>query len=117
VDVTRHKPLASLTLPGNNIRPMGVVVSPDGSRIFVATGHGGRVVAIDSKSRTVVGDVAVGKRPWGLALSPDGRLLYAANGLSNTVSIVDAQALELLGEIPVGNRPWGIAIGIAAAAP
>src|SRR5262249_38238603 len=39
VDVKRHQPLASLTLPGDNIRPMGVVVSPDGGRVFVATGH------------------------------------------------------------------------------
>ena len=42
------EPLARITIPGDNVRPMGVAVSPDGARVYVATGRGRSVVAIGS---------------------------------------------------------------------
>jgi len=38
----------TIKLAGENIRPMGVVVSPDGKRVFVSTGRGGSVIVIDT---------------------------------------------------------------------
>jgi YVTN family beta-propeller protein len=85
-------------------------VSPDGSRLYVSTGRGGSVIAIDTKTNKPVGSVAVGARPWGIALSPDGARLYTANGPSNDVSVVDTSTLSLITRIAAGTSPWGVAV-------
>ena len=89
---------------------MGVVVSPDGGRVYVSTGRGGTVVAIDAVRGGSRGAATVGERPWGIALSPDGSLLYTANGPSNDVSVVDTETMTVVTTISVGDGPWGIAI-------
>ena len=109
VDTATHTVIQTIRLTGENVRPMGAVVSPDGQRLYVTTGRGGTVVALDTATNKPVGSVAVGTRPWGLALSPDGARLYTANGPSNDVS-VDAATLSLVTKIPVGQSPWGVAV-------
>jgi YVTN family beta-propeller protein len=109
IDTSSHRVIRTITLTGENVRPMGVVVSPDGERIYVSTGRGGTVAVIDAKTNMPVGSVAVGQRPWGIALSSDGARLYTANGPSNDVSIVDTASLTVVKKIPAGDRPWGVA--------
>ena len=104
-----HKVITTIKPTGESVRPMGIVVSPDGQRVFVSTGRGGTVLAIDAAKNTVAGSVKVGDRPWGIGLSPDGKLLYTANGPSNDVSIVDVETLTVAGQnqgrrSSVGNR-------------
>ena len=89
---------------------MGVAVSPDGALVYVATGRGGTVVALNAASGSAVNSVTVGTRPWGIALSPDGSRLYTANGPSNDVSVVDTATMEVLETITVGERPWGVVV-------
>ena len=84
VDTASHTVIETIKLTGENVRPMGAVVSPDGQRLYISTGRGGTVVSIDTKTHQPVGSVAVGPRPWGLALSPDGTRLYTANGPRTT---------------------------------
>jgi YVTN family beta-propeller protein len=110
VDAMSHTVIETITLIGENVRPMGAVVSPDGQRLYVSTGRGGTVVSIDTKTNNPVGSVAVGTRPWGLALSPDGTRLYTANGPSNDVSVLDTITLTVLARAAVGQSPWGVAV-------
>ena len=110
VDTSSHTVVETIRLTGENVRPMGIVVSPDGQRLYVTTGRGGTVVSIDATTNTPIGSVAVGTRPWGIAISPDGTRLYTANGPSNDVSVVDTASLTVLTTIPAGDRPWGIAV-------
>ena len=87
------------------------MVSADGSKLYVAAGRSGLVVAIDTTTGKPVGQVAVGARPWGLALSPDGSTLYSANGSSNDVTAVDVASLQVKSRIAAGESPWGVVIG------
>ena len=48
VDVAAHKVVKSIRPPGENVRPMGVTVSPAGRRAYVGTGRGRRVAVIDT---------------------------------------------------------------------
>jgi YVTN family beta-propeller protein len=89
---------------------MGVVVSPDGRRVYVTTGRGGSVIVIDVATNKPTASVKVGERPWGIALSPDGKFLYTANGPSNDVSVVDTDALTVVATIKAGQRPWGVEV-------
>jgi YVTN family beta-propeller protein len=110
VDTATHTVVQTIKLTGQLVRPMGAVVSPDGQRLYVSTGRGGTVIAVDTATNMAVGSVAVGTRPWGIALSPDGARLYTANGPSNDVSVVDTATMSLITKIPVGQSPWGVAI-------
>jgi YVTN family beta-propeller protein len=112
IELPSRKVSKVIQLPKDS-KPMGVVVSPDGGRVYVANGRGGTVSIIDATSNAVVSTVPVGQRPWGIALTPDGKKLYTANGPSNDVSVVDAGQMQVVKKIPVGKIPWGVAIGPA----
>ncbi len=115
VDAARGQVTATVALP-EGARPMGLAVSPDGARLFVATGRGGTVVAVDTRTHQPIGTVKVGTRPWGIALTRDGRKLYVANGPSHDVSVVDVAdpaAMRVVRTLPVGQLSWGVAIGPA----
>ena len=107
LDTERHAQSARIAIPGDGARPMGLALSPDGAMLYVTTGRGGRLVAVDTRTHDVRGSVPVGTRPWGVTASTDGRWLYTANGPSNDVSVVDARTLRVVATIPVGASPWG----------
>jgi YVTN family beta-propeller protein len=102
------QPSSTIKMPNETLRPMGVVVAPDGTLVFVSTGRGRHIVIVDTSSHEIVGSVDVGLRPWGLALSPDGRTLYTANGPSNDVSVVDVASRTVTARIAAGDSPWGV---------
>jgi len=86
------------------------VVTPDGKTLYVTTGRGKMLVAIDTATNRPVWEVEVGTRPWGVAVSADGSTVYTANGPSNDISIVDVATRSVTDRIVVGERPWGIAL-------
>lgn len=110
IDASEHNVIHTIQLTGELVRPMEVDLSPDDRIVYVTTGRGRTLVAIDAASFQPVKQVTVGTRPWGLAVSPDGSKLYTANGPSNDVSIVDAESFEVIATVPVGTSPWGVAI-------
>lgn len=110
INAKEHRVVRTVTIPIADARPKGAVVNPQGTRLYVTTGRGGQVIALDGQSLELRGSVTVGDRPWGIALSPDGERLYTANGPADDVTVVDAQTLALIARIPVGKRPWGLAV-------
>jgi len=108
INTTTNSIIKSVPLPGENSRPVGVIVRPDGGRVYVLTSRGGRIVAFDGHTLKLLGSAPVGRRPRGMALSPGGRYLYTANGPSNEVSVVDTTDMTIVATIPVGVRPWGV---------
>ncbi|PYV92399.1 MAG: hypothetical protein DMG05_04760, partial [Acidobacteria bacterium] len=84
--------------------------APDGKKLYVTTGHGGKVFVIDTATNQLETSFEVGKRPWGIAITPDGKKIYTANGPSDDVSVVDVATQKVVTRIKVGTRPWGVAI-------
>lgn len=111
VDTVRHRIERTIAVPGEEALPMGAIVTPDNRTLFVSTGRGNTIVAIDLSRMVVKATIPVGRRPWGIALSPDGSQLYSANGGSNNVSVIDVATLAERQRIPVGDGPWGVATG------
>ena len=110
IDSNEHNVLHTIKLAGELVRPMEVDLSPDDRIVYVTTGRGRTLVAIDAQTLEPIKQVTVGTRPWGLALSPDGSRLYTANGPSNDVSVVDASSFEVIATVPVGTSPWGVVV-------
>ena len=103
-------------LPADS-KPVGVVPSPDGRRVYVAAGGAGAVFVIDAAALRVTGRISVGERPWGIGVTPDGTRLFTANGRSRDVSVVDTGTLREVARIRVGEGPWGVAVTRARSRP
>jgi YVTN family beta-propeller protein len=110
VDVAANEVIETIALPAGSL-PMGLALSPDEKRLYVANGRARTVSVIDLSTSNVVASVQVGARPWGIGLTSDGKLLYTANGSSNDVSVIDTASLNVIATIRVGATPWGIAVG------
>jgi YVTN family beta-propeller protein len=107
IDAVRQEPIGTIQLE-EGMKPMGQAMTKDGSILYVSTGRGRKVVAVDTASGKALHSIEVGVRPWGVALSPDGKLLFTANGPSNDVSVVDVATQKVIRKIKVGERPWGV---------
>jgi YVTN family beta-propeller protein len=110
IDVDRHKVIATIELDAT-AKPVGMAVTSDNQRLYVANGRGKTVSAIDLNTFKVIDSVEVGPRTWGIALTEDERFLYTANGPSDDVTVVNTESMEVVTKIKVGKSPWGVAIG------
>ncbi len=90
------------------VKPMGVRLSKDATKLYVTTGRGKKVFVVNTATKQIEGSVEVGTRPWGSALSPDGRTLYTANGPSNDLSVVDLATLTVTRRVSLTGSPWGV---------
>ncbi|MCR5868852.1 PQQ-dependent catabolism-associated beta-propeller protein [Aquincola sp. J276] len=93
-----------------DITPVGIQMSADGKRAFVALGRANHVAFVDVAARKVTDLVLVGKRAWNVTLDKAGQRLYVVNGLSDDVTVVDVAAAKAVKSIPVGRVPYGLVI-------
>jgi YVTN family beta-propeller protein len=107
VTVTGLGPVGSISV-GN--RPIGIAVSPDGTRAYVCNQSSHSVSVIDTATNRVLTNISVGTGPYGIAVSPDGTHAYVSNSSSHTVSLIDTETNRVLTNIPVGNHPTGVAV-------
>lgn len=110
IDVASDRVVTRIRLEGENVRPMGVALSPDGRHLFVTTGRGRELFRLDPVTLRPTGRVVVGQRPWGIIMSGDGGHVFTANGPSNDVTMVNTQSLSVVARFPAGERPWGVAV-------
>jgi YVTN family beta-propeller protein len=70
-------------------RPYGVLVSPDGKRLYVAEQGSDRLRILDTGSLDIIAVIPVADRPSGLAISQDGRTLYITHLLASALTVLD----------------------------
>jgi YVTN family beta-propeller protein len=92
--------------------PLGVAVSPDGSKVYVANNGPGTVSVIDTATNTVIATIPVGNEPFGVAVSPDGSKVYVANFHSNSVSVIATATNTVTATIAVGVNPLAFGVFI-----
>jgi YVTN family beta-propeller protein len=103
------------------VRPFGVAITPDKSRIYVTCEGSESVIVIDvararrfirlhsgpyaqdlsASANYVIARIAVGHDPRGVILTPDGRKLLIANRLDDTLSVVDTRTNRIASTIPL----------------
>ena len=111
LDTVKNEMIQKIPLgtPGE-IKPMGLALSLDTSKLYVSTGRGHKVFVVDTSTNQPTSSFEVGQRPWGLALSPEGKLLFTANGPSNDVSVVDLATQTVTKKIKCTGGPWGVLV-------
>jgi PQQ-dependent catabolism-associated beta-propeller protein len=115
IDVPSRKIIQKIAfkIPGvtkEAIQPVGVRLTRDGSKAFVALGPANRVAVVNTKTLDVDKYLLTGARVWQLAFTPDQKLLFTTNGTSNDVSVIDVDNLRVTKSITVGNGPWGVVV-------
>ncbi len=109
--------LIAATIPvGTDVS--GIVITPDGSRLYVRNSGSATVSVIDTASKLITASISVpgNVNPFGIAISPDGKYVYTANG-DNTVSVISANPTDpqyntvtASIDIGVGFSPRAIAV-------
>jgi len=89
--------------------PIEVLLSPDGTRLYVLCQQSGQVRVLDTASHAVIRNIAVGRVPRGFSLSPDGRRLFVTNSWDDTLSVIDTGTLNVEATWPVGAEPSSVA--------
>ncbi|HSP07563.1 MAG TPA: cytochrome D1 domain-containing protein [Acidobacteriota bacterium] len=74
----------------------GLVITPDGSRVFVSSDESSIITVIDSATDSVVGSIPTGKAPHGLVASRDGAFIYAAIFGDNQILQIDSHTLKVV---------------------
>ena len=120
-------PQASVTRmpPGSENDPnvevhAGLVYSPDGSLLYVATGDSGKIRVYRSSDWHAVREISLDGQLGGnnfggsfaatLAISSDGKTLYALDQGNWRIVIIDTERMELLSSIITGAYPFGLVV-------
>ena len=115
IDATTHEIVRKIAfeipgVPKEAIQAVGVAITRDRKRAFVALGPANRVAVIDAQTYEVRKYLLVGQRVWSLAFNPDQTRLYTTNGVSNDISIIDVAAEKVTKSVAVGRLPWGVVV-------
>ena len=89
--------------------PIGVLVSADDAKVFVACAQDDEVVELAASDLSLVAEVPCPRKPWGLAWAPDGTTLYATHLLGPGVSTFATAPLALTTTFPLADGPSGSA--------
>jgi len=90
--------------------PIGLALSPDGERLYVACEDQDTVLTVDVASRSMAGSLATGRSPFRPLLSPDGARLFVSNRLDDSVEELDLATGRALRRLPAGDDPHGLAL-------
>ena len=105
------------TIPGA-MGTLGVVLSDDGSRLYIANSGNtqnprnqgtepGIVQVVDARTSTVRASIETDRGGGRLALSPDGRTLYGAMYEGRNVTFIDTASNAIIAKVPVPGQPGG----------
>jgi YVTN family beta-propeller protein len=98
IDTTTNRVLRTIPVPKG---PHGLVMTPDGRKVYVSSDGASTVSVIDTLTDQVVSGIDVGPNPHGLAISPDGRKLLVMAFGANQAIVIDTSSDRILGQIPV----------------
>ncbi len=100
----------------------GIAISPDGTRLYVATGVDkilsptsfeaveGYVTVVNTFDNTLIAKIDVDKGPLGEVVSNDGKKLYVANSVMNSVYVINTAINKITDNITVGEGPMGVVL-------
>lgn len=101
-----------------HLLPSGMMLSPDGSKLYVANANSDLISVINTETDKVIKDInpkpmtalPFGSAPNALAVSPDSNMLYVANGGNNLIAVIDLVTNNVIGLIPAGWYPGAVVL-------
>ncbi len=100
IDTAQNKVLSTITVPKG---PHGLVVTPDGRKVYVSSDGASTVSVIDTATDRVVASIDVGANPHGLAISGAGSRVLVSGWGSNRALVIDTATDRVIGEVPIAQ--------------
>jgi YVTN family beta-propeller protein len=100
IDTAQNKVIGTIAVPKG---PHGLVVTPDGRKVYVSSDGASAVSVIDTTSDRVVASIDVGANPHGLAVSGDGSRVLVMGWGSNRAVVINTATDRVIGEVPVAQ--------------
>ena len=88
--------------------PLEVLLSPDGTRLYVLCEQSNEVRVLNASSFAVIKNIAVGRVPRGISLSTKGDRLFVTNSWDDTLSVIDTGTLTVVATWSVGAEPSSV---------
>lgn len=111
------------TIPIGNapiVSLLGIAISPDGARVYVASGNGNGVWAIDTSTNSIVATIhTTNSNSADLSISPDGSRVYTIGPIIGPfvdtyfVNVIDTQTNAQTGSILLGNQDVAVRMAIS----
>ena len=97
------------TIPGMStvdvgLEPEGVLVSPDGSLVFVTSEVANMVHVVDTASSEIRANIVAGNRPRRFAIPAGGNNLWVTNELSGSASLIDLGTMKVVDTVRVQTQ-------------
>jgi YVTN family beta-propeller protein len=102
VDIANNSVVSTIPIDG----PGAIQITPDGSRVYLAT-FGTGVSVIDTSTNTIIDTIPLDSGAGALAISRDGTRLYAGG---TSVSAIDTGTNTVMATIPVDDGTRGLAV-------
>jgi YVTN family beta-propeller protein len=88
--------------------PLELLLSPDGTRLYVLCQGTDEVRVLNAASGRVLRTIAVGHVPRGFSLSENGRRMFVANSWDDTVTVIDINAGRVTATWGAGFEPSSV---------
>jgi YVTN family beta-propeller protein len=89
MDIPSYKIMVSIPIRGNDQR--GLVISKDGTRLYVADNYFRQITVIDLLTNTEITEILLSAHPEQIALSPDNSRLFIAANAPGELLVVDTR--------------------------
>jgi YVTN family beta-propeller protein len=100
IDTAQNKVVGTVPVPKG---PHGLVITPDGRKVYVSSDGASTVSVIDTSNDRVVATIDVGANPHGLAVSGDGRRVLALGWGTNHALVIDTATDRVIAEVAVAQ--------------
>ena len=90
--------------------PLGVAITPDGKKVYVANRYSNNISVIDTGTNKVIASVKAGLGPSGVTVNQAGTKLYVTNCEDGTISVIDTNSDTIAATLPAGKWPMGVAV-------
>lgn len=99
---------------------MGLAISPDGQKVFVAGGQQNRIYVFDLKTNKKLAEINCNKSFDGtdysdgyigdMVLSKDGSKLYAVDQIGFRMMVIDTKSNQVIHNVKTGRYPFGVSL-------
>ncbi len=115
IDLLSKQTLKQIQLPGEAYT---CLLSPDKKSLYISCWGCDKLLTVNTESRSVVNEIAVGDNPNELCLTKNGKYLFVANSNDNAVSVISTKSnkvietltASLYPDAPPGSTTNGLAL-------
>ena len=83
--------------------PDGLVITPDGAKVYVSSNSSNVVDVIDTQSNAITSSIVVGMQPAGLSITRDGAYVVSSVQGDGQVAVISTATDTVVGTTPVGK--------------